>query len=105
MEVKPSPELLQLCPKWVPFLLKKHRRDENKEDGLDIMDTKMCMVGEAWNFTIQYVHCDICRNIALDLDDISALNRSENITPKQVIKMIKKANTFANHYMKKHKNE
>jgi hypothetical protein len=102
-EVKPSPELLKLCPMWIPFLLKKHKRSQYKKgEVLDIMDTKTCMVGEAWGFTSFYTNCEICRLIACDLDNISEHNKSDNILPKQVAKMIRKGNTFATHYFKKH---
>jgi hypothetical protein len=103
MEIKPSPELLKLCKHWIPFLLKNHKRAGvyNKKI-LDIYDTSGCMVGEAWGFTSQYSSCEQCRLFACDLDSISEFNKSYNITPKQVTKMIRKGNTFATHYMKKH---
>jgi hypothetical protein len=39
---------------------------------------------------------------ALALDSYSENNRSGNLTPVQVNKMIRKGNTFATHFMKKH---
>lgn len=101
--VEPSKELLQLCKYWIPFLKKKHVRYGvwNKKE-LSIGDGASCMVAEAWGWMFSWSQCSECITIAHALDGMSEHNRSPNITPVQVNKMIRKGNTFATHFFKKH---
>jgi len=104
MEIAPSPELKKLCKYWVPFLLKEHKRygTWNKKE-LSIGDSRECIVAEAWKWTSEYHGlCPDCTNFGLALDGISENNRGVNISPVQVNRMIRKGNTFATHYVKKH---
>lgn len=104
VEVKPSKDLSKICKFWIPFLKEKHERYGiwNKKE-LSIGDSTTCMVAEAWQWTAEYHGaCPDCTNFGLALDAISEKNRSKNITPIQVNRMIRKGNTFAAHYVRKH---
>lgn len=103
-EATPSPELKRLCKFWIPFLLKEHKRygEWNKRE-MAIGDSELCMVAEAWKWDRQYmVSCSDCVDFANAFDTISQNNRGNNIRPTQVNRMIRKGNTFATHFVKKH---
>lgn len=58
--------LIQVDRKSSAFIDELNQITKNKqENNLDIMDMKMCIVGETYGFTNKYENeCEICRNFA-----------------------------------------